>query len=84
MKARIVNFRRSKHVTSSNHMIVEVEGVSSMDKAKDFVGKSVSYDTGKSKINGKVASTHGNSGCIRVIFEKGMPGQAIGKEVSIN
>jgi large subunit ribosomal protein L35Ae len=84
MKARIVNFRRSKHVTSSNHMIIEIEGITSMDKAQDFVGKTVSYDTGKTKINGNVASTHGNSGCIRVIFEKGMPGQAIGKEVSIN
>ncbi len=84
MKARIVNFRRSKHVTSSNHMVVEVDGVTSIDKAKELVGKNVSYDTGKTKISGKIASTHGNSGCVRVIFEKGMPGQAIGKPVEIN
>ena len=84
MKATIVNFRRNRHTTSSNHMIVAIEGVDTKDKAEKFVGKSVSYDTGKRDIPGKVAATHGNKGAIRVIFEVGMPGQSLGKEVKIN
>ncbi len=84
MKAVIVNFRRNRHTTSSNHMIVAIEGVDSKDKAEKFVGKSVTFNTGKKDISGKVASTHGNSGAIRVIFETGMPGQCLGKEVKIN
>ncbi len=84
MKAVIVNFRRNRHTTSSNHMIVAIEGVDSKDKAEKFVGKGVTFNTGKKDIAGKVASTHGNSGAIRVIFETGMPGQCLGKEVKIN
>ena len=84
MKAIIVSFRRNRHTTSSNHMIVAIEGVDSKDKAEKFVGKSVTFNTGKKDISGKVASTHGNSGAIRVIFETGMPGQCLGKEVKIN
>lgn len=64
-------------------MILSVEGVSSREKAQELVGKTVNYNTGKRTISGEVASAHGNSGAIRVIFETGMPGQALGKEVEL-
>ncbi len=35
------------------------------------------------KIMGKVAAPHGNKGVLRVIFERGLPGQAIGTKVEI-
>ena len=54
------------------------------DKAEKFLWKGVTFNTGKKDISGKVANTHGNSGAIRVIFETGMPGQCLGKEVKIN
>ncbi|MCB1084399.1 MAG: 50S ribosomal protein L35ae, partial [Simkania sp.] len=44
----------------------------------------VVYNTGKKDITGEVRSAHGNSGALRVLFETGMPGQAIGKTVAIN
>lgn len=84
MKATIVNFRRNRHTTSSNHMIIAIEGVDSKDKAKQFVGKEIIYNTGKKDIKGKIASTHGNKGAVRAIFETGMPGQCLGKQVKIN
>jgi ribosomal protein L35AE/L33A len=34
-------------------------------------------------MSGKVAASHGNSGAVRVIFETGMPGQALGQKVKI-
>ena len=83
MKAKIVSFRRSRHTVSPNHMIIEVDGITSLEKAKDFVGKKVTYNTGKSEINGEIRSTHGNSGALRAIFEKGMPGQSLGSEVTL-
>ena len=84
MKAIIVNFRKSRHVQKDNHMILEVEGVSDREKAKGLVGKSVKWITpGKKELKGKVASAHGNKGAVRAIFETGMPGQAVGTEVSI-
>ena len=65
-------------------MVVYLSGVSKKEKASELVGKSVVWKSPKGKeIKGKVASAHGNKGAVRVIFEKGMPGQSIGQKVMI-
>ena len=84
MNGTIVNFRRGKHITSSNQMIIKPENTSSKEDAAKLVGKKVSYNTGKKDMVGEVASAHGNSGAVRVIFETGMPGQAIGQKVKFS
>lgn len=85
MKAIIVNFRKSVHRQKDTHMIVSVEGITSKEKAEALVGKTVTWKSPADKeIKGKVASSHGNSGAVRVIFEKGMPGQAVGAELVIS
>lgn len=83
MQGTIVNFRRGKHTQKDSHMIIAISSIDSKEKARKLVGKEVIYNTGKKDIKGKVASSHGNSGAIRVIFETGMPGQAVGKKVEI-
>ena len=84
MTARIVNFRRSRHHAYGNHMVIEVEGVSSKEEAAKLVGKEVVFTTeGKKQIKGKISAAHGNSGAVRAIFETGMPGQSLSKEVKI-
>ena len=83
MQGIIHNYRRSIHQPSGNQMIVVVDGVDSKEKAQSLVGKTVVYDTGKKEIKGEVRSSHGNKGAIRVLFETGMPGQAIGQTVKI-
>lgn len=87
MEARIANYRNANSTTYPHHIIVVASGVDSRDKAKPLIGKAVSWVApGKNKttINGKVAAAHGNSGALRVIFERGLPGQALGTTVSIN
>ncbi len=84
MNGTIVNFRRGKHVTSNNQMVVKVEGISSKDEAAKLVGKKVAYNTGKKDLSGEIVSAHGNSGAVRVAFETGMPGQAIGQKVKLS
>ncbi len=84
MEGVIANFRKSRHIQSTTHMIVLVEGIDRKDKAAPLVGKEVSWKSPANKeIKGKVASSHGNKGAVRVIFEKGMPGQSIGTKVNI-
>lgn len=83
MEATIVNYRLSRHVQTPNQMIIKVEGVSNREKAIKLVGKKVVYNTGKKDMTGEITSAHGNSGAVRVLFETGMPGQAIGKQVQI-
>ena len=82
MEGKITSFRRSRHTISGNHVIIGVEGYD-LEKAKKLIDKEVTYDTGKNTIKGKIADVHGNSGKIRAIFEKGMPGQCLGSKVSI-
>lgn len=84
MEGVIVNFRGSRRVKKGNHMIVEVNGIDDKEKASKLVGKKVVWKTSAGKaISGKIASIHGNSGALRVIFETGMPGQSIGTKVAI-
>ncbi len=81
----VVNFRRGRKTQKTNQMIILVPGYDAK-KAEGLIGKEVIYVTeGKNKkeIKGKVTALHGRKGALRVLFEKGMPGQAIGKRVVI-
>ena len=85
MKGTIVSFRRSRHRLSGNHMIVKVAKVETKDKAAELVGKVAVWKSPAGKeIKGKVASSHGNKGAIRIIFETGMPGQSLASKIEIN
>lgn len=65
-------------------MIITVDGIADREKASGLVGKEVVWTSpAKRDIKGKVASAHGNRGNIRVIFEKGMPGQSLTNKVEI-
>ena len=85
MEGIIVNYRRGRKTQTTNQMIVHIPKVDK-EKAASLIGKQVVYTCeGKNQkqISGKVMSVHGNQGNIRVLFETGMPGQAIGGKVAI-
>lgn len=84
MEGIITNFRGGKHTKYDNQMIIQIDGVDSKDKAEEVIGKKVTWESSAGKkISGKISNFHGNSGCVRVIFERGMPGQAITKKVKV-
>ncbi|MDP3742350.1 MAG: 50S ribosomal protein L35ae [Candidatus Micrarchaeota archaeon] len=84
MDAIIENYRRGRHTEYCEQFIVNVEGVDSSEKAAKLVGKKVVWTTPSGKsIPGKIASTHGNSGKVRVMMEKGLPGQAVGTKLQV-
>ena len=81
MKGQIVSYRRGRHTQKPTHIIVEVDGVDNREAAIKLVGKETKWvSKGKEPkiIFGKVAAPHGNKGAIRLIFERGLPGQAVG------
>jgi large subunit ribosomal protein L35Ae len=84
MEGTIKNYVLSRHRMTGNQMVVVVPGCDSKEKAEKFVGKKVTYPTGKKEMVGKVSKAHGNSGALKVLFETGMPGQAIGKKVALH
>lgn len=84
INGRVVQFRRGKHRIHEKHFLVEAESVDSKEKAAKLIGSSVKWTSPAGKvISGKVSTTHGNKGVLRVIFEKGLPGQAITTKVEI-
>ena len=86
VKATVIQFRRGRKTFKPRHFLIEVEGSKNREDASKFVGKEVVWKSeGKNskEINGKVSSAHGRNGVIRAIFEKGLPGQAIGTDVEI-
>ncbi|MBS3070986.1 50S ribosomal protein L35ae [Candidatus Pacearchaeota archaeon] len=86
MKGKVIQFRRGRKTIHERHFIIEALGVTSKESATKLIGKEVSWvSPGKNKkiIKGKVSGTHGNKGLVRVIFEKGLPGQAITTNVEV-
>ena len=85
MEGKIVSFRRSIKRQQKYQMIVKVNGVENKDKAISLLNKKVTWKSPAGKeIHGVVTNTHGNSGSLRVQFEKGLPGQSVGKIVSFS
>lgn len=84
MKARIINFRGGRHTKYGNQMIINIDGVDSKEKASKLISKEVVWKTPSGKeIKGKISNIHGNKGAMKVLFERGMPGQAIATELEV-
>lgn len=84
--AKVIQFRRGRKTYIPRHFLIEIPDVDSREKAEEFVGKTVEWkSSGKEPkiIRGKIVSAHGGNGVIRVILEKGLPGQAIGTDIEI-
>ena len=83
VRGKIIQFRRGRHTIHERHFLIDVNATS-REEAEKFVGKEVEWKSPAGKlIKGKVAAAHGNNGLVRVIFEKGLPGQAITNEVEV-
>ena len=84
MKGIIASFRRGRKVQTMNQMII-VPTDASVETSEKLVGKEVVYTTESGKeMKGQITAIHGRNGAVRALFETGMPGQAIGEEISIN
>lgn len=84
MQAKVISFRRGRHTYAPRHFILQAEGIGKKAEAEKLAGRQVVWKSPSGKeINGKIASTHGNKGLLRAVFEKGLPGQAINTKVEI-
>lgn len=86
MEGQVVHFRRGRRTQYRYQMLVAPKGVNDREGAYNLIDKKVVWTSpGKQKkeIIGRITNTHGNKGVVRVQFEKGLPGQAIGTKVRI-
>lgn len=87
MEGQIVAFRGSHKTRRGKQLIVVSEKIDDKKKAVALEGKKVVWQNpvGKKKvtITGYVSKAHGCKGALRVVFEKGLPGQSLGTKVKI-
>jgi len=83
MKAKIIQFRRSRHKIHERHYLIDFSA-KSRKEAEKFIGKEVEWKSSSGKIiKGKISASHGNKGLVRAIFERGLPGQSLNDEVEV-
>ena len=84
MKALIVSYKRGRHTIHPRQAIIKMQGIEEKKKALTLVGKEVTFTTkGGKALKGVITRSHGDKGLVRARFTTGLPGQAIGQEVSI-
>ncbi len=85
MNGVIANFRRARHHQTGNQMVIVPEKGTTTESAAKLLGKQVVWTTPAGKdIRGKITGTHGRNGCVKALFESGVPGQAVGTKVKID
>jgi len=85
MEGIIVSFRRGRHTQKDNQILVNVKDIDNKEKASKLIGKTVIWKSPAGKeIKGKISNAHGNNGVLRVLLERGMPGQSLGTKVNIS
>ena len=87
MKGVIASFRGSHNTQRGNQVIAHVEGVETRQNAVALEGKKAVWTNpeGKDKIqiSGYVSKAHGGHGAVRIVLEKGLPGQGLGTPIEI-
>ncbi|MBI2630222.1 50S ribosomal protein L35ae [Candidatus Pacearchaeota archaeon] len=83
MKGTVEQFRRGRHRIHEKHFVLDLSS-KNREEAKKLVGRIVSWKSPAGKeIRGKISSAHGNKGRVRAIFERGLPGQSVGTEITL-
>ncbi|PRT56379.1 60S ribosomal protein L33-B [Wickerhamiella sorbophila] len=92
VKGKHLSYQRSKRTNNPSVSLIQVEGVSTPEEAKFYLGKRVAFVYRASKeirgskirvIWGKITRTHGNSGVVRASFRKNLPPKTFGASVRV-
>lgn len=85
MKGLVMAYKGTYKRKDMKRMIIQPEGSNSKETAEKLLGKRVVFTTQTgNKISGVITKAHGGNGAVLVRFdEKGLPGQALGKEIQI-
>jgi len=84
-KALFVNYGGGRRTQRNNQILVRIDQVNDENKAAKYIGRKVTWKSPSGNtLTGKIIRVHGGNGLLKAIFKKGLPGQAVGKELNIN
>lgn len=78
----ILNYRIGGQTQNPRQCLIKVLSVEPSE-AWRMIGSKVGWPVEDPKIVGKIVSVHGRTGTLRVRFNRGIPGQALGSRVKI-
>jgi len=79
----IVNYRIGIGTQKPRECLIQFAHVNSASLACQLINRKVVWKQGNIKLMGKIAGSHGKKGVIKVKFQKGVPGQALGTTVEL-
>ena len=79
----ILNYRIGIKTQNPKECLIQFANVNSSALAGQLVNRKVVWKQGDSKFIGKIAGVHGKKGVVKVKFQKGLPGQALGTIVEL-
>jgi len=79
----IVNYRIGIRTQKPKECLIQFAHVNSASLACQLINRKVVWKQGNIKLMGKIAGSHGKKGVIKVKFQKGVPGQALGTTVEL-
>jgi len=79
----IVNYRIGIKTQKPKECLIQFAHVNSASLAGQLINRKVVWKQGDSKLMGKIAGSHGKKGVVKVKFQKGVPGQALGTTVEL-
>ena len=79
----IVNYRIGIKTQNPKECLIQFANVNSASLAGQLINRKVVWKQGDNKFIGKIAGFHGKKGVVKVKFQKGVPGQALGTTVEL-
>ena len=79
----ILNYRIGIGTQNPKECLIQFAHVNSVSLACQLIQRKVVWTQGDLKLIGKIAGSHGKNGVVKVKFQKGVPGQALGTTVEL-
>ena len=78
-----MNYRTGIKTQKPKECLIHFAHITSSSLAGQLIQRKVVWNHGTSNLVGKISGVHGNKGTVKVKFQKGVPGQAIGTTVEL-
>jgi len=83
-KGVFVSYRRGKHTLRNKQVLIKMKGIDDRKEVARFIGWQVTWTSPTGNLlRGRIVGVHGRRGVVRARFKKGLPGQALGSELTI-
>jgi len=79
----IVNYRIGIRTQMPKWCLIQILGENTVSKAGQLVGRKMILRFGKNSFIGRIMGLHGKKGVVKVKFQSGIPGQALGARVEL-